>query len=61
MVTGLCFVLFGVLVLFVPQLLVAMVAGLFILFGAGMMITAWQFRRWHRQSQSPFINWIIRF
>ena len=61
MFTGLCFVILGLLILFYPQVLVAIIAGLFVMFGLGMMATAWQFRRMRRQSQSPFINWIVRF
>ena len=61
MFTGLCFVILGLLILFYPQILVAMIAGLFVMFGLGMMATAWQFRRMRRQSQSRFINWIVRF
>ena len=61
MFTGLCFVVLGLLILFYPQILVAMIAGLFVMFGLGMMATAWQFRRMHRQSSSRFINWIVRF
>lgn len=61
MVTGLLFILFGVLILLYPQLLVAMIAGLFMLFGAGMMLTAWQFRRMKRASGSKFVNWIVRY
>ena len=61
MVTGLLFVLLGVLILFYPKILVVMLSGLLILFGTGMMATSWQFRRLRRQSHSRFINWIIRF
>jgi protein-S-isoprenylcysteine O-methyltransferase Ste14 len=61
MITGLCFVLIGVLFLFYPQILIAFVSGLLILFGLGMMATSWQFRRMQKQSESRFINWIIRW
>ena len=61
MITGLIFVVLGVLILFYPQILVAMIAGLLMLFGLGIMAAAWQFRRIRRASQSPFINWIVRF
>jgi uncharacterized membrane protein YqjE len=61
MITGLMIVIVGVLILFYPQILVAMVAGTFILFGLGMMAAAWQFRRLKTQSRSAFINWIIRY
>jgi hypothetical protein len=44
-----------------PQLLSLMVAGLLVLFGLGMMAASWQFRRVQKRSDSPFINWIIRF
>ena len=61
MVTGLCVVLMGVLILFYPQILIVMLSSLLILFGLGIMATSWQFRRLRRQSESRFINWIVRF
>ena len=61
MVTGLFFIFFGVLILLYPQLLVALIAGVFVLFWIGMMATAWQFRRLKRPWQSRFVNWIIRY
>ena len=61
MVTGLCVVVVGVLILFYPQILVAMVSGLFIFFCLGLIAASWQFRRMKRQSSSAFINWIIRY
>ena len=61
MITGACFVLFGVLLWIYPQLLTLLIAGLFVLFGLGMMAASWQFRRAHRTSQSTFVNWIIRW
>ncbi len=61
MMTGLCFIVMGVLVLFYPRLLVVMLASILILIGIGMMAVSWQFRRLRRHSQSRFMNWIIRF
>ena len=61
MITGLCFVILGIAILFYPQILVALISGMFILFGLGMMAASWQFRRLRKQSGSRFINWIIRF
>lgn len=61
MVTGLGFVLAGVLVLWYPQILVVLCAGVLMLFGVGMMITSWQFRRLRKHSESRFVNWIIRY
>lgn len=61
MMTGLFFVVMGVLILFYSQILQILFAGVLILFGLGIMATSWQFRRFRRQSQSRFINWLIRF
>ena len=61
MITGLIIVLLGIGILIYPQILVMMISGLFILFGMGMMLTAWQFRRLRRNSTSRFVNWIIRY
>ena len=61
MITGLCFVLFGVLVLLYPQLLAFLFAACLILFGGGMMLASWQFRRLRKRSESRFVNWIIRY
>ncbi len=61
MITGLCFVLFGILMWWHPELLAYLVSGLFILFGLGMMAASWQFRRLRRSSGSRLMNWIIRW
>ena len=61
MITGLCFVMLGVLIWWYPQILVAMISGFLILFGLGMMAASWQFRRLRKHSESRFINWIIRY
>ncbi len=61
MLTGLCFVLIGILVLLYPQILVVMIASLFMLFGLGMMAAGWQFRKVRRQFDSPFLKWIVRW
>jgi uncharacterized membrane protein YqjE len=61
MMTGLFFVVLGALILVYPQILIAMIAGFVMLFGLGIMATAWQFRRMRRSSRSPFINWIVRW
>ncbi|MBI3996735.1 MAG: hypothetical protein HY352_03675 [Candidatus Omnitrophica bacterium] len=61
MLTGLFVVLLGVLILLYPHILVVMIASVFILFGFGMMAASWQFRRLRRRSNSPFMNWIIRW
>ena len=61
MLTGLFFVILGVLILFYPRILVVMLSTILMLFGFGMMAASWQFRRFKKQSQSRFINWIIRF
>ena len=61
MITGVLFVLFGLAIWVYPQILVAMVSSVFVLFGLGIMATSWQFRKLKRHSASPFINWIVRW
>ena len=61
MFIGLGFILLGLLILFYPQLLIAMISGLFITFGLGIMATVWQFRRLRRRSSSRFVNWFIKY
>ena len=61
MVTGLLFVIAGLVVLFYPQILILLISGFFIVFGLGIMITSWQFRRLRRHSESSVMNWIIRY
>ena len=61
MLTGLFFVFLGVLILFYPQILVVMLSTILMLFGFGMIVASWQFRRLRKRSDSRFINWIIRF
>jgi len=61
MITGLFFVLAGILVALYPQILVMLISGFFILLGAGIMIASLQFRRLHRRANSRFMNWIIRY
>ncbi len=61
MITGLFFVLAGILIALYPQILVIMIAGFLILFGVGIMITSWQFRRLRHKANSRFMNWIIRY
>ena len=61
MLTGLFFVVLGVLILFYPQILWVTLSALLILFGSGMMLASWQFRRLRKRSESRFVNWIIRY
>jgi len=61
MFTGLFFVFLGLLILLYPQILLFMFSGMLILFGLGMMAASWQFRRLKRESESRFINWIVRY
>ena len=52
MILGIMFLLFGILIVIVPQLLIVMVASLFMLGGLLMIVTAWTMRRFHRQYHS---------
>ena len=61
MIIGLFFVLAGALIALYPQILVIMIAGFLVLFGLGIMITSWQFRRLHHKANSRIMNWIIRY
>ena len=61
MVTGLFFVLIGLVILFYPQILQVLFASLFMFFGLGIMAASWQFRRFKKHSSSRFVNWIIRY
>ncbi len=61
MFTGLIIVFIGFIVLLYPQILVFMFSMFLILFGLGIMMASWQFRRFRKQSQSSFVNWIIRY
>ena len=61
MFTGLIFVFIGLLILLYPQILVVMFSALLIIFGLGIMTASWQFRRFRRESQSSFVNWITRY
>ena len=61
MLTGLIFVVLGVLVLLYPHILVFFFASLLILFGLATMAAGYQFRRMKRASSSRFISWIARW
>ena len=45
LIQGILFILFGITIVLVPQLLVAMVAAFFILIGLLLMTSAWSMRR----------------
>ncbi len=61
MITGLLFILIGILIAIYPQILVIMIAGFFILSGLGIIAMSWQFRRLHHKANSRIMNWIIRY
>ncbi len=51
---GVLFIGFGLLILFVPQLLVAMIAGFFILLGVIFLGVAWNARQFQKNYQDHF-------
>lgn len=61
MMTGLGFVIAGLVVVLFPQVLILMISGLLMMIGFGIMAMSWQFRRLRRHSESPFVNWIVRY
>ena len=46
---GIVFILFGIVIVIMPQLLVAMVASLFIVIGLVLVGSAWSIRRFRKQ------------
>lgn len=46
---GILFILFGVVIVMMPQLLVAMVASFFVVIGLVLIGSAWTMRRFRRQ------------
>ena len=61
MITGLAFILFGILVLVYPQILAILFASVLMLFGLCRMAPSWRFRRLRKRSGSRFLIWIIRW
>ena len=61
MITGIFFILMGLLILIYPQILVAMISGMLILIGLIIISISMRFRRARRHAQSPFMDWIIRY
>ena len=61
MMTGLLLIVFGLLVAVFPQILVAMVSAILVLTGLSICLMSWQWRRVRRVSESPFVNWIVRW
>ena len=61
MMTGLVFIVMGLLVLYYPRILEVLFATLLIVFGAGIMAMSWQFRRLRKRSKSRFVNWVVRW
>ena len=45
MLTGFSFILFGLFIVLVPEILVALIAGLFFFIGVTIMINGWHFRK----------------
>ena len=61
MMTGLVFIVMGLLVLYYPRILEVLFATFLIVFGAGIMAMSWQFRRLRKRSKSRFVNWVVRW
>lgn len=61
MITGLFFILAGILIAVYPQILVIFISGFFILIGAGIMMMSLQFRRLHRKANTRLMDWVFRY
>lgn len=59
MLTGLAFVLFGLLILLVPQILVALLAGILFFVGLTIIMNAWYLRKKNSDNQRTIrIRWL---
>lgn len=58
---GILLVAFGVIVILVPQILIAMVATVLIVTGLLLCVTSWQWRRLRRPRDGTIIEWFLRF
>ncbi|NOX36949.1 MAG: hypothetical protein GXO78_05370 [Calditrichaeota bacterium] len=47
-ITGLFFILAGIVIILVPEILVALIASAFIVVGLVILVVAWQIRRLHK-------------
>ncbi len=61
MLTGLFLILMGFLILVYPRIIVRIIGMLFIGMGLSVMAVSWQFRRFRRKTQSPLMQWIVRW
>ncbi|MBI3324462.1 MAG: hypothetical protein HYZ92_04195 [Candidatus Omnitrophica bacterium] len=61
MMAGLLLIAFGVLVALVPQILVVIVSTVFIATGTVLCLLIWRWRKLRRSSQTPLMNWFIRW
>ncbi len=58
---GVLLIAFGVIVVLVPQILIAMVATVLIVTGLLMCVTSWQWRRLRRTRDGTIVEWFLRF
>lgn len=61
MITGVLFIIMGLLILIYPQILIAMISGILILIGVIIMSISMRFRRMRQHAQSGFMDWITRY
>lgn len=61
MAMGVLLIAFGVIVVFIPQILIAMVATVLIVTGLLMCATSWQWRRLRRRRDGTIVEWFLRF
>ena len=59
--TGLLFIIFGVLIILHPEILAYAFGGFLVLIGLGFVAAAWQFRRLKKAARSNMMSWFLRF
>ena len=61
MAMGVLMIAFGVMVILVTQILIAMVATVLIVTGLLLCVTTWQWRRLRRNRDHTIVEWFMRF
>ena len=61
MILGLGCILAGILIALYPQILIALISGVFIVTGLMILVVRWQFRRAARQFNQPWGRFFMRF
>ena len=61
MITGIVFIIMGILIAAYPQLLSMIVAGFIILIGITLTAMSYQFKKAKKEADNPFVDFFMRF